>query len=256
MTEQSAVALQEKGTVMGQSAAVLRGSGYEQGVSVVVLSVRIMRRKCRAAVLPEALVMVMKRQSREAGRSRDGYEEAPRRRSGQDGQREFRMNVGSRRRIVVGRKRSSIAQPGTAWQRYEEDGRGAGGRGHAQRKNRFFSEKDHSSHRWDRLGIIIVLLVVITIFGGKIFSKLASGGNTTTGLRQRCHQHSAGGTGWPGDVEGSRSDSMMLVSVNKGTGKVKIVSLMRDMYVSIPGMMSTGSMRHILWAVVKLLSRR
>ena len=28
---------------------------------------------------------------------------------------------------------------------------------------------------------------------------------------------------------------MMLVSVNKGTGKVKIVSLMRDMYVSIPG---------------------
>ena len=57
------------------------------------------------------------------------------------------------------------------------------------------------------------------------------------------------------DVEGSRSDSMMLVSVNKGTGKVKIVSLMRDMYVSIPGMMSTGSMRHILWAVVKLLEQ-
>ena len=174
------------------------------------------------------------RQSREAGRSRDGYEEAPRRRSGQDGQRvsnERRQQEENRRRQEA-QYRSQERQ-----QRYEEVEEEQEDEDERMRRE----EKPFFSEKIIRLiggiiGIIIVLLVVITIFGGKIFSKLASGGNTT--------QLASGkgvinillvGQDGREDVEGSRSDSMMLVSVNKGTGKVKIVSLMRDMYVSIPG---------------------
>ena len=172
------------------------------------------------------------RQSREAGRSRDGYEEAPRRRSGQDGQRvsnERRQQEENRRRQEV-QYRSQERQ-----QRYEEVDEEQEDEGMRREEKPFFSEKIIRLIG-GIIGIIIVLLVVITIFGGKIFSKLASGGNTT--------QLASGkgvinillvGQDGREDVEGSRSDSMMLVSVNKGTGKVKIVSLMRDMYVSIPG---------------------
>ena len=172
------------------------------------------------------------RQSREAGRSRDGYEEAPRRRSGQDGQRvsnERRQQEENRRRQEA-QYRSQDRQ-----QRYEEVEEEQEDEGMRREEKPFFSEKIIRLIG-GIIGIIIVLLVVITIFGGKIFSKLASGGNTT--------QLASGkgvinillvGQDGREDVEGSRSDSMMLVSVNKGTGKVKIVSLMRDMYVSIPG---------------------
>ena len=172
------------------------------------------------------------RQSREAGRSRDGYEEAPRRRSGQDGQRvadERRQQEENRRRQEA-QYRSQERQ-----QRYEEVDEEQEDEGMRREEKPFFSEKIIRLIG-GIIGIIIVLLVVITIFGGKIFSKLASGGNTT--------QLASGkgvinillvGQDGREDVEGSRSDSMMLVSVNKGTGKVKIVSLMRDMYVSIPG---------------------
>lgn len=172
------------------------------------------------------------RQSREAGRSRDGYEEAPRRRSGQDGQRvsnERRQQEENRRRQEA-QYRSQERQ-----QRYEEVEEEQEDEGMRREEKPFFSEKIIRLIG-GIIGIIIVLLVVITIFGGKIFSKLASGGNTT--------QLASGkgvinillvGQDGREDVEGSRSDSMMLVSVNKGTGKVKIVSLMRDMYVSIPG---------------------
>ena len=174
------------------------------------------------------------RQSREAGRSRDGYEEAPRRRSGQDGQRvsnERRQQEENRRRQEA-QYRSQERQ-----QRYEEveEEQEDEDEGMRREEKPFFSEKIIRIIG-GIIGIIIVLLVVITIFGGKIFSKLASGGNTT--------QLASGkgvinillvGQDGREDVEGSRSDSMMLVSVNKGTGKVKIVSLMRDMYVSIPG---------------------
>ena len=174
------------------------------------------------------------RQSREAGRSRDGYEEAPRRRSGQDGQRvsnERRQQEENRRRQEA-QYRSQERQ-----QRYEEveEEQEDEDEGMRREEKPFFSEKIIRLIG-GIIGIIIVLLAVITIFGGKIFSKLASGGNTT--------QLASGkgvinillvGQDGREDVEGSRSDSMMLVSVNKGTGKVKIVSLMRDMYVSIPG---------------------
>ena len=172
------------------------------------------------------------RQSREAGRSRDGYEEAPRRRSGQDGQRvsnERRQQEENRRRQEA-QYRSQERQ-----QRYEEVEEEQEDEGMRREEKPFFSEKIIRLIG-GIIGIIIVLLVVITIFGGKIFSKLASGGNTT--------QLASGkgvinillvGQDGREDVEGSRSDSMMLASVNKGTGKVKIVSLMRDMYVSIPG---------------------
>ena len=172
------------------------------------------------------------RQSREAGRSRDGYEEAPRRRSGQDGQRvsnERRQQEENRRRQEA-QYRSQERQ-----QRYEEVDEEQEDERMRREEKPFFSEKIIRLIG-GIIGIIIVLLVVITIFGGKIFSKLASGGDTT--------QLASGkgvinillvGQDGREDVEGSRSDSMMLVSVNKGTGKVKIVSLMRDMYVSIPG---------------------
>ena len=38
----------------------------------------------------------------------------------------------------------------------------------------------------------------------------------------------------PGETRG-RSDAMMIASMNKKTGSIKIISLMRDMYVQIPG---------------------
>ncbi len=43
------------------------------------------------------------------------------------------------------------------------------------------------------------------------------------------------GTDHRGSVAGSRSDSMMLLSINKETKKIVLTSLMRDCYVSIPG---------------------
>ena len=209
------------------------GEGYEQGVSR-----RRPASEDYAQEMPRRRAVGRtgdgygERQSREAGRSRDGYEEAPRRRSGQDGQRvsnERRQQEENRRRQEA-QYRSQERQ-----QRYEEVDEEQEDEGMRREEKPFFSEKIIRLIG-GIIGIIIVLLVVITIFGGKIFSKLASGGNTT--------QLASGkgvinillvGQDGREDVEGSRSDSMMLVSVNKGTGKVKIVSLMRDMYVSIPG---------------------
>lgn len=209
------------------------GEGYEQGVSrrrpVSEDYAQEMPRRRAAGSTGDGYG---ERQSREAGRSRDGYEEAPRRRSGQDGQRvsnERRQQEENRRRQEA-QYRSQERQ-----QRYEEVEGEQEDEGMRREEKPFFSEKIIRLIG-GIIGIIIVLLVVITIFGGKIFSKLASGGNTT--------QLASGkgvinillvGQDGREDVEGSRSDSMMLVSVNKGTGKVKIVSLMRDMYVSIPG---------------------
>ena len=211
------------------------GEGYEQGVSrrrpVSEDYAQEMPRRRAAGSTGDGYG---ERQSREAGRSRDGYEEAPRRRSGQDGQRvsnERRQQEENRRRQEA-QYRSQERQ-----QRYEEveEEEEQEDEGMRREEKPFFSEKIIRLIG-GIIGIIIVLLVVITIFGGKIFSKLASGGNTT--------QLASGkgvinillvGQDGREDVEGSRSDSMMLVSVNKGTGKVKIVSLMRDMYVSIPG---------------------
>lgn len=209
------------------------GEGYEQGVSrrrpVSEDYAQEMPRRRAAGSTGDGYG---ERQSREAGRSRDGYEEAPRRRSGQDGQRvsnERRQQEENRRRQEA-QYRSQERQ-----QRYEEVEEEQEDEGMRREEKPFFSEKIIRLIG-GIIGIIIVLLVVITIFGGKIFSKLASGGNTT--------QLASGkgvinillvGQDGREDVEGSRSDSMMLVSVNKGTGKVKIVSLMRDMYVSIPG---------------------
>ena len=209
------------------------GEGYEQGVSrrrpVSEDYAQEMPRRRAAGSTGDGYG---ERQSREAGRSRDGYEEAQRRRSGQDGQRvsnERRQQEENRRRQEA-QYRSQERQ-----QRYEEVEEEQEDEGMRREEKPFFSEKIIRLIG-GIIGIIIVLLVVITIFGGKIFSKLASGGNTT--------QLASGkgvinillvGQDGREDVEGSRSDSMMLVSVNKGTGKVKIVSLMRDMYVSIPG---------------------
>ena len=209
------------------------GEGYEQGVSrrrpASEDYAQEMPRRRAAGSTGDGYG---ERQSREAGRSRDGYEEAPRRRSGQDGQRvsnERRQQEENRRRQEA-QYRSQERQ-----QRYEEVDGEQEDEGMRREEKPFFSEKIIRLIG-GIIGIIIVLLVVITIFGGKIFSKLASGGNTT--------QLASGkgvinillvGQDGREDVEGSRSDSMMLVSVNKGTGKVKIVSLMRDMYVSIPG---------------------
>ena len=209
------------------------GEGYEQGVSRRrPVSEDYAQEMPRRRAVGRTGDGYGERQSREAGRSRDGYEEAPRRRSGQDGQRvsnERRQQEENRRRQEA-QYRSQERQ-----QRYEEVEEEQEDEGMRREEKPFFSEKIIRLIG-GIIGIIIVLLVVITIFGGKIFSKLASGGNTT--------QLASGkgvinillvGQDGREDVEGSRSDSMMLVSVNKGTGKVKIVSLMRDMYVSIPG---------------------
>ena len=209
------------------------GEGYEQGVSrrrpASEDYAQEMPRRRAAGSTGDGYG---ERQSRAAGRSRNGYEEAPRRRSGQDGQRvsnERRQQEENRRRQEA-QYRSQERQ-----QRYEEVEEEQEDEGMRREEKPFFSEKIIRLIG-GIIGIIIVLLVVITIFGGKIFSKLASGGDTT--------QLASGkgvinillvGQDGREDVEGSRSDSMMLVSVNKGTGKVKIVSLMRDMYVSIPG---------------------
>ena len=165
------------------------------------------------------------RQRRETGRTREGYEDAPRRRQ----EAERRQQEENRRRQEA-QYRSQERQ-----RRYEEEDEEQEDDSVRREEKPFFSEKIIRLIG-GIIGIIIVLLVVVTIFGGKIFSKLASGGDTT--------QLASGkgvinillvGQDGREDVEGSRSDSMMLVSVNKGTGKVKIVSLMRDMYVSIPG---------------------
>ena len=209
------------------------GEGYEQGVSRRrPISEDYAQEMPRRRAVGSTGDGYGERQSREAGRSRDGYEEAPRRRSGQDGQRvsnERRQQEENRRRQEA-QYRSQERQ-----QRYEEVEEEQEDEGMRREEKPFFSEKIIRLIG-GIIGIIIVLLVVITIFGGKIFSKLASGGDTT--------QLASGkgvinillvGQDGREDVEGSRSDSMMLVSVNKGTGKVKIVSLMRDMYVSIPG---------------------
>ena len=209
------------------------GEGYEQGVSRRrPVSEDYAQEMPRRRAVGRTGDGYGERQSREAGRSRDGYEEAPRRRSGQDGQRvadERRQQEENRRRQEA-QYRSQERQ-----QRYEEVDEEQEDERMRREEKPFFSEKIIRLIG-GIIGIIIVLLVVITIFGGKIFSKLASGGNTT--------QLASGkgvinillvGQDGREDVEGSRSDSMMLVSVNKGTGKVKIVSLMRDMYVSIPG---------------------
>ena len=209
------------------------GEGYEQGVSrrrpVSEDYAQEMPRRRAAGSTGDGYG---ERQSREAGRSRDGYEEAPRRRSGQDGQRVSN----ERRQQEENRRRQEAQYRGQErQQRYEEVEEEQEDEGMCREEKPFFSEKIIRLIG-GIIGIIIVLLVVITIFGGKIFSKLASGGNTT--------QLASGkgvinillvGQDGREDVEGSRSDSMMLASVNKGTGKVKIVSLMRDMYVSIPG---------------------
>ena len=44
-----------------------------------------------------------------------------------------------------------------------------------------------------------------------------------------------GQDGRPGDASNTRSDSMILCSINKKTNKITLVSFMRDMYVPIPG---------------------
>ena len=195
VTEQLAVALQEKGTVMGQSAAVA-GKDTSRACPVVVLSVRIMRRKCRAAVLPEALVMVM--ESGRAGKPEEAVMAMKRHRVAALGRMgsEFRMNVGSRRRIVVGRKRSIAARNGSSgmkkWKRSRRT------RACAEEEKPFFLKKIIRLIG-GIIGIIIVLLVVSPYLAERFFQNwLPAEIRPPAGLRQRCHQHSAGGTGWPG----------------------------------------------------------
>ena len=73
------------------------------------------------------------------------------------------------------------------------------------------------------------------MFGGSIFGKLGIGSEAGLASGKGVINILLVGQDGREEVEGSRSDSMMLVSVNKDTHKVKIDSLMRDMYVSIPG---------------------
>ncbi len=91
------------------------------------------------------------------------------------------------------------------------------------------------------IGVIIVLLVVFVVFGDGILESIGLGGTRTDseGLVSDTGVLNILLIGQDGrdeeGVSGSRSDSMMIVSVDKGTDKVKMISLMRDMYVSIPG---------------------
>jgi len=83
------------------------------------------------------------------------------------------------------------------------------------------------------LGVLIVLLVVLVIFGGDLIAGIF--GNSRLASKEGVINILLVGQDAREEVEGSRSDSMMLVSVNKDTDQVKIISLMRDMYVAIPG---------------------
>lgn len=83
------------------------------------------------------------------------------------------------------------------------------------------------------LGVVIVFLVVLVIFGGDLIAGIF--GNSKLASKEGVINILLVGQDAREEVEGSRSDSMMLVSVNNDTDQVKIVSLMRDMYVSIPG---------------------
>lgn len=74
---------------------------------------------------------------------------------------------------------------------------------------------------------------MFVVFGGDLLAKF--GGGPKLASEKGVTNILLVGQDGREDVEGSRSDSMMLVSVNKATDKVKIISLMRDMYVEIPG---------------------
>ena len=117
--------------------------------------------------------------------------------------------------------------------RYESEARDSGSYDQKEEKP-FFSER-LIKYIGGIIGIIIVLLVVFVVFGGSIFGKLGIGSEAGLASGKGVINILLVGQDGREEVEGSRSDSMMLVSVNKDTHKVKIVSLMRDMYVSIPG---------------------
>lgn len=53
--------------------------------------------------------------------------------------------------------------------------------------------------------------------------------------RGRRGQRASGGPGHPEGRRAGRSDSMILLSVNKNTNQLTMISLMRDLYVQIPG---------------------
>ncbi len=125
--------------------------------------------------------------------------------------------------------------------REEEEEMASRKRASGRRKNK---EKPLLSERVIKLvggliGIVIMLLVVFVVFGDGILESVGLGGTRTNseGLVSDSGVLNILLVGQDGreDVSGSRSDSMMLVSIDKGTDKVKIISLMRDMYVSIPG---------------------
>ena len=116
-----------------QSAAVLRGREYEQGVSVVVLSVRLCAGNAAPPLLPEALVMV-------GGSGRAGKPEAvmamKRHRVAALG----RMGNGATNAQGRGESSSAgraVSPAGTA-ARMKEDGRGAEDEGMRRKKPFFF----------------------------------------------------------------------------------------------------------------------
>lgn len=57
----------------------------------------------------------------------------------------------------------------------------------------------------------------------------------------------------PGESR-ARSDSMMILTMNKRTSNIKITSLMRDMYVQIPGYSDNRINASYLWGGMKLLN--
>jgi len=117
---------------------------------------------------------------------------------------------------------------------------GNGNPGTGQERQAFPHKKERSSlsERFIKrvgtlLGVLIVFLVILVIFGGDLIAGLF--GNSRLASQEGVINILLVGQDAREEVEGSRSDSMMLVSVNKDTDQVRIVSLMRDMYVSIPG---------------------
>lgn len=100
--------------------------------------------------------------------------------------------------------------------------------------------------------ILAVLLVVIgstAVYGFNIYNTVSSGSldesklsvNTLLDENNRTLNVAVFGIDGRDDVEGNRSDTIMIVSANFDTGEVKVVSVMRDLLVRIPAGETTNS---------------
>jgi len=94
------------------------------------------------------------------------------------------------------------------------------------------------------LAILLIIIAGITAYGFVLLGKLDYIEDTPTGKHEHAADaHSEFGVtnivlaGMDGrvTVAGARTDTIMLISVNSRTGKVKVTSLLRDIYVDIPG---------------------